>query len=73
MSVNEVVVGASSLSVPVFDGGGSVAAALNIAGPAERWNTERMTKLLPAVLDEVQRLMQLLASSGPPAVAAGRS
>lgn len=73
MSVNEVVVGASSLSVPVFDAGGSVAAAINVAGPSERWTTDRMKKLLPKVLDESQRLMQLLASSGPPAVVAGRA
>ncbi|MES1246621.1 MAG: IclR family transcriptional regulator [Actinomycetota bacterium] len=72
-SVNEVVAGASSIAVPVFDSGGSVAAAINIAGPSERWSAARIAKLAPAVLEEAQRLMQLLASSGPPVVVAGRS
>jgi len=73
-SVNEVVVGASSLAVPIFDSGGVVVAAINIAGPAERWSTDKMENLAPAVLSEAQRLMQLLASSGPPApVPAGRT
>jgi IclR family acetate operon transcriptional repressor len=72
-SVNELVVGASSIAVPIFDSSGSVVAALNIAGPAERWNAARISKLAPAVLEEAQRLMQLLASSGPPVVVAGRS
>lgn len=72
-SVNELVVGASSIAVPIFDSSGSVAAAINIAGPAERWNAARIAKLAPAVLEEARRLMQLLASSGAPALAAGRS
>ncbi|HWX08881.1 MAG TPA: IclR family transcriptional regulator [Gaiellaceae bacterium] len=72
-SVNEVVVGASSLAVPVFDSGGSVAAAINIAGPSERWNAAKIATHSPAVLAEAQRLMQLLASSGAPALSAGRA
>ncbi|HEY4412742.1 MAG TPA: IclR family transcriptional regulator [Gaiellaceae bacterium] len=72
-SNNEVVAGASSLAVPVFDSGGAVAAAINIAGPTDRWNDARIAKHAPAVLAEAQRLMQLLASSGAPAVSAGLS
>lgn len=73
-SVNEVVVGASALAVPLFDGGGAVIAAINIAGPADRWSPDKLEQLAPAVLNEAQRLMQLLASSGPPmAVPAGRA
>jgi DNA-binding IclR family transcriptional regulator len=72
-STSEVVSGASSLAVPIFDSSGVVVAAINVAGPATRWNRTKILKHVPVVLSEAQRLMQLLASSGPPVKAGGRS
>jgi DNA-binding IclR family transcriptional regulator len=66
-STSEVVPGAASLAVPVFDSNGAVAAAINVAGPATRWNKSKIASSVPKVLEEAQRLMELLASSGPPA------
>lgn len=65
-STSEVVSGASSLAVPVFGSNGSVAAAINIAGPATRWSPPEIARQVPHVLEEAHRLMELLASSGPP-------
>ena len=69
-SNSEVVPGAASLAVPVFDSSGTVVAAINVAGPVTRWTRSKMAKQAPFVLGEAQRLMQLLASSGPPVQAA---
>ena len=65
-STSEVVPGAASLAVPVFDSNGVVVAAINVAGPATRWTRSKIAKQAPTALAEAQRLMELLASSGPP-------
>jgi DNA-binding IclR family transcriptional regulator len=65
-SAGEVVAGATSLAVPVFGNNGTVTAAINVAGPTSRFSRAKIAKLAPTVLAEAQRLMELLASSGPP-------
>ena len=72
-STSEVVPGAASLAAPVFDSSGTVVAAINVAGPATRWTRSKITATAPKMLAEAQRLMQLIASSGPPAKAGGSS
>lgn len=62
----EVVPGAASLAVPVFGSNGTVIAAINVAGPANRWNRAKIAKHRDAVLAEADALMTTLASSGPP-------
>jgi IclR family acetate operon transcriptional repressor len=66
-SAGEVVSGASSLAVPVFGNNGTVTAAINVAGPTSRLGRTTIGKLAPKALEEAHRLMELLASSGPPA------
>jgi DNA-binding IclR family transcriptional regulator len=65
-SVGEVVPGATSLAVPVFGNNGTVTAAINVAGPTSRLSRAKIAKLAPTALAEARRLMELLASSGPP-------
>jgi IclR family transcriptional regulator, KDG regulon repressor len=63
-SIEEVVVGASSLAVPIFGTSGDVVAAINVAGPAIRWTKTKVMQHVPLVQDEANNLMQQLASSG---------
>jgi DNA-binding IclR family transcriptional regulator len=65
-SVGEVVAGATSLAVPVFGNNGTVTAAINVAGPTSRLSRAKIAMLAPTALAEAKRLMELLASSGPP-------
>jgi DNA-binding IclR family transcriptional regulator len=63
-SESEVIQGASSIAFPLF-ARGEVVGAINISGPAMRWNDEKIESLLPAVLSEVDCLAPLLASYRP--------
>jgi DNA-binding IclR family transcriptional regulator len=66
VSEAEVVAGAASLAVPIFGSSGSVIAAINVAGPATRWNRSKIAKHRDEVRDEAAALMESIASSGPP-------
>jgi DNA-binding IclR family transcriptional regulator len=68
-STSEVVAGAAALAVPVFGSDGQVAAAINVAGPANRWSRAAIAEHVPGVLHEAHGLMTLLASTGPPSPA----
>jgi IclR family acetate operon transcriptional repressor len=60
-----------ALAVPIFRAGG-IAAAITMAGPADRWNLAAMKAALPLVLRESRELSAELGSSAEAiAVAAG--
>ncbi len=64
-SNSEVVEGATSLAVPVFDENGAVHAVINVTGPASRWSPERQAEFRLAVVREAQLLGHLLGSPMP--------
>jgi DNA-binding IclR family transcriptional regulator len=68
-SEGEVVVGATSMAVPLFGSNGSVIGAINVAGPSTRWNRSKIARFRDDVVREADQLMRELASSGPPALA----
>lgn len=57
--------GIAALSAPVF-GPSSIAAALSVVGPAERWGMERMEEAVPLVRAECTRLSAALGAPSPP-------
>jgi DNA-binding IclR family transcriptional regulator len=63
-SESEVVQGASSVAFPLF-ARGEIVGAINISGPANRWDDEKIERHLPQMLAEVNRLAPLLASYQP--------
>jgi IclR family acetate operon transcriptional repressor len=68
----EVVVGAASLAVPVLGGPGRALAAVNVAGPAMRWNRAKRARFRDAVVAEVAGLTALTAAATPAHAGAGR-
>jgi IclR family acetate operon transcriptional repressor len=64
-SESEVVPGAASLAVPVLGGPTGVLAAVNVAGPAMRWNRAKRGQFRDAVVAEVAALTALTTAAGP--------
>jgi IclR family acetate operon transcriptional repressor len=64
VSLGESVEGAAALAAPIFDGSGTVVAAINITGPLERWTTAAMAAHLDAVLDAVGAISAQLGYAG---------
>jgi DNA-binding IclR family transcriptional regulator len=60
LSAGEVVVGAASLAVPVFDSSLSVTGAINITGPLNRFSLETAEAFAPPALEEAQTLTALV-------------
>jgi DNA-binding IclR family transcriptional regulator len=60
VSMGEVVAGAASVAVPVTDTRGVVVAALGVSGPAQRWTSDAIAKLVPVIIGEVAKLGQRL-------------
>jgi DNA-binding IclR family transcriptional regulator len=60
VSFGEVVTGAASLAVPLFDTRGDIVAAIGVAGPAERWNRAAMERAVPEIIKESEQLTQQL-------------
>ena len=56
--------GAASFAVPVV-ANGAVLAAINVAGPATRWNRARRAEARDVVIAEVERLTAELAAASP--------
>jgi len=48
------------VAAPVFDGRGMVVAALNVAGPSQRFTDQSVAKLRPRLLDLAQKISRLL-------------
>ena len=61
-SKGELVSEVAGLAAPVYDYEGQVCAALNIAGPTQRFGTERCKKMLSQLLDAAQQLSLLLGN-----------
>jgi DNA-binding IclR family transcriptional regulator len=61
-SKGELVSEVAGLSAPVYDYEGQVCAALTIAGPGQRFSTERRKQMLAQLLDAANRLSLLLGS-----------
>jgi DNA-binding IclR family transcriptional regulator len=66
MSLNESYSGAGSLSVPVFDHDGSIAAAVCLAAPIERFDEATAQRLLPILQKAADRLTRGLGGRTPP-------
>jgi len=49
MSFGDLVVGVSSLAVPIRDPRGNPVAALSVGGPLDRWTPERMVDVIPVL------------------------
>lgn len=67
VSDSEVVGGAASLAMPVFGSGGSVIAAINIAGPSTRWTRSKMARFRDDLRREVEAVTATIAPSFAPA------
>lgn len=65
-SYGELTPSVATLSAPVRDYTGGVAAALSIAGPIERFGDARMPDLIRALLAAAERASNLLAGKGAP-------
>jgi DNA-binding IclR family transcriptional regulator len=63
VSDSEVVPGAASLAMPIFGSGGTLLAALNIAGPAMRLNRTKLGACRDALRHEVEALSIVTATS----------
>jgi IclR family acetate operon transcriptional repressor len=59
-AVDELEHGLSALAAPVFGPGGRVLAALSISGPTIRLTSERMTGLVPLLLEQARELSSRL-------------
>jgi DNA-binding IclR family transcriptional regulator len=51
----QLFIGDISMAAPVFDGGGAVIAAVNIAGAASRWSVDGMRRRIAPILVETAR------------------
>jgi DNA-binding IclR family transcriptional regulator len=72
-SNSEVVEGATSVAVPVFDENGAIRAVINVTGPASRWSPERQEEFRWAILHEAQSLGHLLGSPVPADMRVGQA
>jgi DNA-binding IclR family transcriptional regulator len=61
-SISETTASASALAAPIF-GADGVVAAINIAGPSNRWTLEAMHAAVPELLETVALLGELLGSA----------
>jgi DNA-binding IclR family transcriptional regulator len=62
-SVGEREAGVASVSAPVLDAHGSVAAVVSVSGPADRFGRDRGTRFAPAVLAAAQEIGAALGAS----------
>jgi IclR family transcriptional regulator, KDG regulon repressor len=60
LSAGEVVVGATSLAVPVFDSSLSVTGAINITGPQNRFSVETAESFATLAVEEARTLTALV-------------
>ena len=60
LSAGEVVVGATSLAVPVFDSSLAVTGAINITGPLNRFSVEMAESFASLALEEARTLTALV-------------
>lgn len=56
VSFGERSVGAASLSAPVFDHAGSLAAVIGVAAPRQRFSPDRVPSLAPLIVEAARRL-----------------
>jgi len=71
-SVGEREAGVASVSAPVFDGSGSVVAAVSVSGPIDRLGQQPGRRLGPAVIAAAGTLSTAVGGRGnPPHVTAG--
>jgi DNA-binding IclR family transcriptional regulator len=61
---DEIVMGATAISAPVFDATGSVVASLSVLGPTVRLSRENTTRYTPWVRQAAQQLSTLLGAKG---------
>jgi DNA-binding IclR family transcriptional regulator len=66
MSLEETVLGASSIAAPVFEIGGRVAGSIAISGPSSRFTSDRARQLVSALLEGSAQISSTLGFSGPP-------
>ncbi len=62
-SFGETVVEASAMAAPILGSDGFAIAAINITGPAARWDQEKMQATVPLLLDIVSQLSSHLGYS----------
>jgi len=62
-SVGEREPGVASVSAPVLDPHGAVAAVVSVSGPAERFGSDRGTRFAPAVLTAAREVQTALGAS----------
>jgi IclR family transcriptional regulator, KDG regulon repressor len=60
ISIGEREEGAAAVSVPLFNRGGKLVAALSVSGPSNRFTMEEMEKIAPQVIEAGKRLGKML-------------
>lgn len=61
--IQDRLLGVAGISAPIFDGPGSVAAALTIAGPTERCTTEQLEQWVEPLTSATREISKILASA----------
>lgn len=65
-SFGEVVAGAAGLAAPIRDAVGSVAGAINITGPRDRFSPERLRSAIPLLLEVTDGITRQLGGAVDP-------